>query len=378
MINCAPPSAVAFGDEGKKLTAYRAVLVPAVWRLQHRRDSRIFQELAVPDILKKVLQAAGLPGNAYRFALSGSYAPREYCVQYRESDWAFLCRLMEEEGIAYHFEHTESAHVLVMADSPSAYAAIAGDAKVVFRPPLGALVKDEHVSRFRHAERIRPGKVTLHDYNFKKPGLLLEGADQAAVDPDLEIYDYPGDYDAPDPGSALAKIRLEELQTSRKTGDGESACARFVPGATFTLADHPRDDFNARLLITRVDHHGAEPGMDPSGDAAPYGNRFHVIPAGVPFRPPQLTPRPTIKGIQTAIVTGPAGEEIHTDEHGRIKVQFHWDRRACPGGTRARLPGPENRSCASSERRRTRSTSPGLGRARAAAGRSPCARRAPS
>jgi len=314
------------GDEGKKLTAYRAVVVPAVWRLQHRRDSRIFQELAVPDILKKVLQAAGFPGSAYRVALSGSYAPREYCVQYRESDWAFLCRLMEEEGIAYHFEHTESAHVLVMADSPSAYAPIAGNASVVFRPPLGALVKDEHVSRFRYAERIRPGKVTLRDYNFKKPGLLLEGADQATVDPDLEIYDYPGDYDAPDPGSALAKIRLEELQASRKTGDGESACARFVPGATFTLAEHPRDDFNSSFLITRVDHHGAEPSMEQGVDAAPYGNRFHVIPSGVPCRPAQLTPRPTIKGIQTAIVTGPAGEEIHTDEHGRIKVQFHWDR----------------------------------------------------
>jgi type VI secretion system secreted protein VgrG len=314
------------GDEGKKLTSYRAVLVPAVWRLQHRRDSRIFQALAVPDILRKVLDAAGVPSSGYRFALGGSYAPREYCVQYRESDWAFLCRLMEEEGIAYHFEHTESGHVLVMADSPSAYGTIAGDAKVVFRPPSGALVKDEHVSRFRYSELIRPGKVTLRDYNFKRPGLLLERSDQASADPDLEIYDYPGDYDAPEPGSALAKIRLEELQAARKTGDGESACARFVPGATFTLADHPRDDFNQKLLITRVDHHGAEPHVEQGASAAPYGNRFQVIPAGVPFRPPQITPRPTIKGIQTAIVTGPAGEEIHTDEHGRIKVQFHWDR----------------------------------------------------
>jgi type VI secretion system secreted protein VgrG len=314
------------GEEGKKLTAYRVVLVPAVWRLRHRRDSRIFQALSVPDILRKVLDGAGIPSDAYRLSLSGNYAPREYCVQYRESDWAFICRLMEAEGIAFHFEHTSSGHVLVMADHPSFYAPIAGDATLVFRTPLGAMVKGEHVSRFRYAERVRPGKVTLRDYNFKKPNLLLEGQGQATGDEDLEIYDYPGDYDAPGPGGALAKIRLEELQASRRTADGESACARFLPGTTFTLADHPRDDFNRELLITRVDHHGAEPGMDDAG-AAPYGNRFQAIPRGVPFRPPHLTPRPTIKGIQTAIVTGPSGEEIHTDEHGRIKVQFHWDRR---------------------------------------------------
>ncbi len=234
------------GDEGQKLTAYRAVLVPAVWRLCHRRDSRIFQGLAVPAILEQVLQAAGVPGTGCRFALSGRYAPREYCVQYRESDWAFLCRLMEEEGIAYHFEHTDAAHVLVMADSPSVYAPIVGDARVAFRPSLGALVKGEHVSRFRYAERVRPGKVTLRDYNFKKPRLLLEGVEQATADPDLEIYDYPGDYDVPGLGSARAKIRLEELQARRKTGGGEGACARFVPGATFTLADHPATTSTAR------------------------------------------------------------------------------------------------------------------------------------
>ena len=314
------------GDEGKKLTAYRAVVVPSVWRLLHRRDSRIFQALTVPEILKKVLSAAGVPSDGFRFSLNGSYAPREYVVQYRESDWTFACRLMEEEGIAYHFEHSESAHLLVLTDAPAAFGPIAAPEKVVFRPPLGALVKDEHVSRFRYSERVRSGKVTLRDYNFKKPGLLLEGAELAEKNDDLEIYDYPGEHESPDVATALAKVRLEEQQASRRTGDGESACPRFVPGATFTLADHPRDDLNREFLITRVDHHGAEPGLEQGETGAPYGNRFQVIPAGVPFRPPRITPRPTIKGIQTAIVTGPAGEEIHTDEHGRIKVQFHWDR----------------------------------------------------
>ena len=314
------------GEEGKRRTAYRAVLVPFVWRLRHRRDSRIFQELAVPAILKKVLDAAGVPGDKYRISLSGSYAPREYCVQYRESDWAFLCRLMEEEGIAYHFEHAEDKHILVMVDGPSAYDPIAGESTLVFRQPLGALVKNEHVSHFRYVERVRPGKVTLRDYNFKKPGLLLEGSEQGSANDDLEIYDYPGDYEAPGPGGALAKVRLEELQASRKTGSGDSTCPRFAPGAKFTLTDHPRDSLNHDYLITRVDHTGNEPTMDAGEGGMSYGNRFEVIPAEIPFRPAQVTPRPTIKGIQTAIVTGPSGEEIYTDEHGRIKVQFHWDR----------------------------------------------------
>jgi type VI secretion system secreted protein VgrG len=314
------------GDESKKLTAYRAVLVPSVFRLRYRRDSRIFQALSVPDILKKLLQGAGIPADGYRLSLSESYAPREYCVQYRESDWAFLCRLMESEGLSYHFEHDDSADLLVITDSSSFYAPIAGEATVPFRASLGALMKDEHVSRFRYGKRIRPGKVTLRDYNFKKPSLLLESDEQASLDGDLEIYDYPGDYESPSPGKTLARLRLEELQASRQTAEGESACARFVPGATFTLADHPRDDYNRELLITQVDHHGAEPGMEGAAGAAPYGNRFQAIPKEIPFRPALITPRPTIKGIQTAIVTGPPGEEIHTDEHGRIKVQFHWDR----------------------------------------------------
>ncbi|EYF06831.1 type VI secretion system Vgr family protein [Chondromyces apiculatus] len=312
------------GDEGKKLTSYRAVLVPEVWRLRHRRDSRIFQELSVPDILKKVLGGAGI--NDFRLSLSGTYAPREYCVQYRESDWDFMSRLMEEEGIATWFEHTEGSHVLILSDNPSAHPAIAGESTLVFRPPLGALVKGEHVSRLHVAERVRPGKVTLRDYNFKKPSLLLEGVEQAPQDDDLEIYDYPGEYDEPGHGRAYAKIRLEEMQVARRTGDGESACPRFVPGNRFTLAEHPRDDFNADYLLVRVDHHGSEPNPEQSGGGAPYGNRFHLIPADIPFRPTRVTPRPTVRGIQTAVVTGPAGEEVHTDEHGRIKVQFHWDR----------------------------------------------------
>ncbi|AKT36916.1 type VI secretion system Vgr family protein [Chondromyces crocatus] len=318
-------ASVEQGDEGKRLTSYRAVLVPEVWRLRHRRDSRIFQDLSVPDILQKVLDGARL-GSGYRLSLSGSYAPRLYCVQYRESDWDFLSRLMEEEGITTWFEHSDGEHVLMITDHPAAHPPIPGQSTLVFRPPLGALVAGEHVSRLHIAERVRPGKVTLRDFNFKKPNLLLEGAEQASLDDDLEIYDYPGVYEEPGPGRAYAKIRLEEFQVARRSGDGESACPRFAPGHRFTLAEHARDDVNTEYLLVRVDHHGAEPNFEQAGGGAPYGNRFHLIPAEIPFRPARVTPRPTVRGVQTAIVTGPSGEEIYTDEHGRIKVQFHWDR----------------------------------------------------
>ncbi|AUX34392.1 MULTISPECIES: type VI secretion system Vgr family protein [Sorangium] len=316
------------GEEGKRLTAYHATIVPDVARLKHRRNSRIFQALTAPEIIEKVLRAAGIPGEGYRFLLSGVYRAREYCVQYRESDFAFVSRLLEEEGICYYFEHGEGGHVLVFADSPSAHGPIAGEGTVVFRPQLGALFQGEHVSRFRYVERVRSGKVTLRDYNFKKPGLSLESNAQADADDDLEVYDYPGDYDAPGAGSSLAKIRLEQLQTSRRTGSGESVCPRFVPGQTFTLAEHGRDAFNREYLLVSVHHHGHEPVVDAvtDSDVPAYGNRFQVIPSDVPYRPPSVTPWPTIKGIQTAIVVGPPGEEVYTDEHGRIKVQFHWDR----------------------------------------------------
>ncbi|WP_437498731.1 type VI secretion system Vgr family protein [Sorangium sp. So ce1099] len=316
------------GEEGKRLTAYHVTVVPDVARLKHRRNSRIFQALSTPEIIENVLRAAGIPSKGYRFLLSGAYRTREYCVQYRESDFAFLSRLLEEEGICYFFEHDEEGHVLVFADNPAAHGPIAGESTVVFRPPLGALYQGEHVSRFRYAERVRSGKVTLRDYNFKKPGLSLESNAQADADDDLEVYDYPGDYDAPGAGSSLARIRLEQLQTTRKTGSGDSVCPRFVPGQTFTLAEHGREAFNREYLLVSVHHHGHEPVVDavPEGDAAAYGNRFQVVPSDVPFRPPSVTPWPTIKGIQTAIVVGPPGEEVYTDEHGRIKVQFHWDR----------------------------------------------------
>lgn len=314
---------------GKKLAFYEITVVPKFWRLQHRHDSRIFQELSVPDIVKKVLDGAGLAsGDDYRLNLQGSYSPREYCVQYRESDHAFVSRLLEEEGIFYFFEHADGKATMVLADKPSANAPISGTAEIAFKHAHGAISMGENVSSFTSSEAVRPGKVTLRDFDFKKPSLSLEGSASGSVDTDLEVYDYPGEYVAPSEGSAYAAVRLEEWQARKSVANGASGCLRFVAGYKFTLTEHTRDAVNREWLLVEVHHTGAQPHVmeDVDGGAVGYKNTFRAIASDIPFRPERRTPRPTLKGIQTAIVTGPGGEEIHTDEFGRVKVQFHWDR----------------------------------------------------
>ncbi|MEZ4297420.1 MAG: type VI secretion system tip protein TssI/VgrG [Polyangiaceae bacterium] len=304
---------------------FRAMVVPAAFRLTLRRDNRIFQGKSVPDILKAVLGGASIEDHT--LALSGSYPAREYCVQYRETDWAFISRLMEEEGIFYFFEHGADATKLVIGDSPSVHNPIDGEASVKFH--AGETAIGERIHLLHYGEELRPGKVTMRDYNFKTPALSLESAAAAGVDADLEIYDYPGNYGDPGEGSRLTERRLEAFQAPKKSGDGQSNCTRLAPGRKFTLddggAEIARDDLAQEYLVTRVEHEGQDSYEDGSQPAS-YGNRFHVVPASVPFRPAQKTLRPRIFGVQTAVVTGPGGEEIHTDEHGRIKVQFFWDR----------------------------------------------------
>jgi type VI secretion system secreted protein VgrG len=313
---------------------YHVTLVPWAWMLLQKADSRIFQEMTVPQIVAKVLERAGYTsGTDFRMSLQQTYAARDYCVQYRELDWDFVCRLLEDEGICFFFEQTESGHVLVMADTTPSSSPIAGDSQLIYRPLLGAIegtAYDSHVSRFHLVEEVRPGKVTLRDWNFLKPALQLESTKAGGSDTALEIYDYPGDYTVPDDGLARAGVRVEELAVGRKTGRGDSGCPRLGAGFTFTLAEHPEDRWNAQYLVTRIEHWGAAPEMIGRAEGeeatAPYANRFEVIPASVAYRPPRVTRRPRIHGVQTAIVVGPPGEEIYTDAHARVKVQFHWDR----------------------------------------------------
>lgn len=316
---------------------YQVTVVPQIWKLKHRHDNRIFQEETTEQIITKVLKKAGIPSDRFKFALTGSYEPRNYCVQYRESDWGFISRLLEEDGIFYFFEHSADKHVLVMGDSATACKPIPASKRgetVPFRRGTGAVVTEDHVQRFRFSEEIQPGQVMLRDFNFKKPTLSTEGKFQAEKDSDLVVYDYPGEYQVPGRGSTakgetIAQIRLEEWQTVRKAGYGESDCERLTPGFMFTLADHTRGDFNTRYLITSVGHQGYQPQVldeESGGGDFSYSNHFSCIQAKTPFRPLRVTPKPIVRGVQTAIVVGPKNEEIHTDEHGRVKVQFHWDR----------------------------------------------------
>ncbi len=317
------------GAEGKTFATYRVTLVPEVWKLDGKIDMRIFQAMSAPEIIDAVIQGAGLQCSKARPALRGSYGKREYCVQYRESDWDFIVRLMEEEGMYCFFEHTEAGHTLVIGDGPDAHEKLPGGSTLAFRPPHGALVAGEGVSEFRYREAMQPGKVTLRDYNFKKPQLDLTSADGGGPEGHMEVYDYPGSYEEPGEGQGLAKVRLERWQAQRKTGWGASSCPRIAPGYVMTLGDHPNGDLNRDWLVTRAEQTGSQATMSgegAGGAADGHQTRFWVMPSDVPYRPAPRTPKPRIHGAQTAIVVGPAGEEIYPDEHGRVKVHFHWDR----------------------------------------------------
>jgi type VI secretion system secreted protein VgrG len=318
------------GESGVRFTTYHATLVPRVWLLFHRVGSRIFQDMSVPDIVAQVLEEGGFTMDDYRFVQQCKHTPRDYCVQYRESQLAFVMRLLEEEGFFFFFfEHQAEREVLVMADGEVVHEPVPGPLPLTYHPRTGQVPSAEFVYRFRYGEQVRPGSATLRDFKFKNPALNLEVSQSTDRDQDLEVYDYPGEYTTPEVGERLAQWRLEAQQTNRRRGSGESVCRRLLPGYELEMDGHPRPDFNAKWVLTRVDSFGNQPQVREE-EAGPggteYSNRFECIPAGVPFRPPRVTRRPVIEGVQTAIVVGPAGEEIYTDEHGRVKVQFHWDR----------------------------------------------------
>ncbi|GMV49632.1 type VI secretion system tip protein VgrG [Nitrospirales bacterium NOB] len=320
------------GKEGK-WSLYRAEVVPGIWKLGLRTNCRIFQEKTIPDIIKEVLLDAGLTANQFRFALnSGRYKSRTYCVQYGESDLNFISRLMEQYGIWYYFEHRETSHVLVLGDDPSAAATLPGASSIRYHAPATAgLSTDEHIAFFSYHREIRCGAVKLRDFDFEKPRLTVTGDAQAKMDGKLEDYEYLGECRDSSERNLLAKVRLEEAQAVGQLGMGHSDCCRIIPGYRFTMEQCHRSDLNREYLTVGVTHKGtqsqslgAETGTVANEPA--YHNEFHCIPSDVPFRPAAITPRPTIQGPQTAIVVGPKGEEIYTDKHGRVKVQFHWDR----------------------------------------------------
>ncbi|GAM09405.1 putative type VI secretion system protein VgrGB [Geobacter sp. OR-1] len=316
------------GDEkggDPRFSCYRATLVPWVWVLTKTTDIRIFQSKSVADIIDKVFKDQGVKD--YRLKLQKSYPKRDYCVQYRETDFNFVSRLMEEEGIFYFFEHEDAKHTMVISDDPSSSRPCPGQKSATYQLSGEALLDEDVITSLELSRQIRVGKYSLTDYNFEIPGtdLSVVVPSKTKLGPgEREIYDFPGLYGTKTDGDRLAKIRMEaeEAQITKIAGGG--SCRAFTSGYRFTLTDHYRRDLNNKdYLLVSVIHEAVE-GYNDTGHS--YCNSFECIPYDVPFRPQCTSHKPFVKGAQTAIVVGPSGEEIYPDKHGRVKVQFHWDR----------------------------------------------------
>jgi type VI secretion system secreted protein VgrG len=316
-----------------RLNAYHATIVPALWMLTRTSDCKIYQNMTVPDIIMEVLGDHGVTD--YDNRLTATYREWENCVQYRETDFNFISRLMEQEGIHYYFEHEDGRHVMVLADGSTAYSDFEGYATISYRPPDQASTAGEHVRRWWSKTEVQPGSYVLDDFDPKNPSLELQASAQIQsghIGGDFEMFDAPGEYVAFSEGQTYSQIRLEEFHAEHQVAGGDADARGIVPGCTFELADHPNSAENGRYLVTsatisaRSDEFssGVEEGGEPAGTA--FSCSFTVIGADTQFRPKRITPKPLIRGPQTAIVTGPAGEEIYTDQYGRVKVQFHWDR----------------------------------------------------
>jgi len=309
-------------------TLYEAETVPTLWQLSLRKNSRIFQHMQTQEIVALILKEHDIFSDRYRFALTNTERFRRYCVQYRESDLDFVTRLLEEEGIFYFFEHYRDRHVLVMGDAPIVHVPIPGEPSVIFNTGDGLVAEKESIHSFRFSEEMRPGAYSHRNFNFKKPSLDLTSGKKSKSHASFEVYDYPALHVLPDRGDQLAKVRLEALTCMGRQGNGDGCSCRLIPGYTFTLTGHGAKNLNRDYLTTEVAHTGEQPqSLEEKGSGgATYRNSFTVIPADVPFRPPFTVEKPVVTGLQTAIVTGPQGEEIHTDRYGRVKVRFHWDR----------------------------------------------------
>lgn len=321
------------GDDG--LALYEIELVPWFWFLHLFHDCRIFQNKTVPDIIKAVFAARGY--SAFDDQTQGPFASREYCVQYRESDFNFVSRLMEEEGIFYYFKHAQDKATMVLMDDKSLLSPCPHKATARFAPTTGGELGFESVVSLEQELHIHTGKAELRDYDFTKPTTSLEASITGTDMTDGEFYDYPGKYTTKDDGDHFAKIRLEEREVRQNTVRGASNCMGFECGFKFTLSEFYRDEANQEYLITFLHTRGANPSYRSATDQGfEYGNRFHGIPSTVQFRPPRIARKPVIEGVQTAVVVGKSGEEIWTDQYGRVVVQFFWDR---DGGAN------ENSSC---------------------------------
>jgi type VI secretion system secreted protein VgrG len=320
------------GETDKRyFTHYHAQVVPWLWFLTREADCKIFQNMAVPDIISQVFNAFDFKD--FRLSLKSSYPQLEYCVQYRETSFNFVSRLMEECGIFYYFDHTtQGKHTMVLADQSSNLPACPGS-PISYDTQVGGIYDPEVIDNWHVAQDVRTGKYTVTDYNFTTPSTSLLANDPTVVDlaasQPLELYDYPGLYTTKDQGDTVAKVRMQEEEASYMVVSAAGNARTLMSGYSFELKNHYRSDQNTNYVVTEIRHFGsAGQTYTTAGTegSETYSNHFTCIPASVTYRPARITPKPFVQGPQPALVVGKAGEEIWVDKYGRVIVQFYWDR----------------------------------------------------
>src|SRR5580658_4029637 len=334
---------------------YQMEVVPWFWFLTRQTYCRIFQAKSVPEIVTEIFDQQKDKSHTADYKMNvnaGDYDELEYCVQYRETTFNFVSRLLEHEGIFYYFEHTQDGHTLVVCDNSASLPACPVSPTVPYDPSAGTIFgSGEHISDIHAKREFRTGQYTSTDYNFETPSTNLKATEQTVIkvggnDP-YEIFDYPGVHTTLDQGQDTSKTRMEEHEAAHHIIVGSGRVRDFAPGKTFTLGTHYRSDMNSSYLITEVRHSASEGGIYFSNSGADENSsiQFQCIPASIPYRPPRVTPKPFVQGPQPALVVGKANEEIWVDSYGRVIVQFYWDRygqktRTAPAGFVYRNLGP--------------------------------------
>jgi type VI secretion system secreted protein VgrG len=333
------------GHRDERFVYYTAEVVPWLWLLTLKTDCRIFQNLSTPEIVKKVFDELKQDCSelvAYRDETRASYVKWDYCVQYRETSFNFISRLLEQDGIFYYFEHASDKHTLVLADTPNAFQRCAGQPAARFQPEGGYAERQDTIATFHKQQELRPGKFKVRDHHFEMPSKTLEKAETSSIrlggNDKLEIYDYPGEYaqrfNKPEQrlaqveptGEQAVRIRMEEEEVAYETYRATSSCRGFSAGSHFELTNH--HEMNGKYVLLSLQHTMVQNPhyVSDAAISTPYQNSFVAIPYGVHFRPPRVSPKPVVQGPQTAVVTVMQGEESWLDKYGRVRVQFHWDR----------------------------------------------------
>jgi type VI secretion system secreted protein VgrG len=320
---------------------YRAVLRPAFWLLSQRADCRVFQKKSTPDIFADVC-GHGL-SIAHRLDLSGKYAPWEYRVQYHESDFDFLSRLLEHEGIYYYFEHSRGKHEIVLVDDVGKLKEVPGYKEVPYYPPSTTAAQRErdHLQSWETWESFQPAAFASAEYNFETPAAQVRAASPVAKRKDAskyEVFEYPANANPLNSQGVerLAKLRAERFHAAQAVARSRGDAAGLGAGRLFTLKNHPRRDFNKRYLVLsahiEISSDAGQTGGEADGSGPQFSVGIEAVDAAAPYRPERVTQKPRIQGTQTARVVGPSGKEIWTDKYGRVKVQFPWDRAATDDG----------------------------------------------